>query len=71
MSLAAGVSSSTVFDAHDKQGALASWVRRLHGQGTVSGPVVTAGCAEGSVTAVLAALETAPRGCVLFVQGAG
>lgn len=69
--LAEGVSSSTVFDAQDKRGALPSWIRRLHGEGTVAGPVVTAACAEGSVTGVLAALDTAPSGCVLVVQGSG
>lgn len=69
--LAEGVSSSTVFDAQEKRGALPSWLRRLHGEGTVAGPVVTAACAEGSVTAVLTALETAPSGCVLVVQGSG
>lgn len=69
--LAEGVSASTVFDAQDKRGALPSWIHRLHGEGTVAGPVVTTACAEGSVTGVLAALETAPRGSVLVVQGAG
>ena len=69
--LAEGVSASTVFDAQEKRGALPSWIRRLHGEETVAGTIVTASCAEGSVTGVLAALETAPRGCVLVVQGPG
>ncbi len=65
------LSASTVFDANDKRGALPPEVHRLHGEGTVAGPVVTAACAEGSVAAVLTALETAPRGSVLVVQGSG
>lgn len=65
------LSASTVFDANDKQGALPPAIHRLHGEGTVSGPVVTAACADESVVAVLHALESAPSGCVVVVQGSG
>ncbi len=65
------LSSSGVADARGKKGALPGGVRRLHGQGTLAGPVVTAGCGEGSVSAVLATLARASPGDVLVAQGGG
>lgn len=65
------LSSSAVADARGKRGALEGAIRRLHGTGTVAGPLITAKCAEGSVSAVLRALADAEPGQVLFVQGTG
>lgn len=65
------LSASTVFDAQGKRGALPPQITRVHGEGCVAGPVVTAACAEGSVTAILAALDTAQPGSVLLAQGDG
>ena len=65
------LSSSGVADARGKKGALPGGIRRLHGQGTLAEPVVTAGCGEGSVSAVLATLARARPGEVLVAQGGG
>lgn len=67
----AGLSSSGVADARGKKGALPGAVRRLHGRRTLAGPVVTAHCGEGSVSAVLAALAQGRAGEILVAQGAG
>lgn len=65
------LSSSGIADARGKQGALEGAIRRLHGAGTVAGTALTARCAEGSVAAVIHALEQAQPGQVLVIQGGG
>jgi 4-hydroxy-4-methyl-2-oxoglutarate aldolase len=69
--VSAGLSSSGVFDARGKVGALPAAVRRIHGSGTVAGPATTVICSEGSVSGVLSALATAQQGQILVIQGAG
>ncbi|HEY7691257.1 MAG TPA: cyclase family protein [Gaiellaceae bacterium] len=65
------LSSSGATDARGKRGALPGAIRRLHGAGTVAGQAITARCAEGAVSAVLAAFEQATAGQVLVAQGSG
>lgn len=67
----ARLSSSGVADARGKKGVLPGVIRRLHGQGTFAGPMVTASCNEGFVSAVLMALGRAKPGDVLVAQGGG
>src|SRR5262245_51378792 len=65
------LSSSVAADARGKQGALPGAIRRLQGAGTVAGPAITARCAPGAVSAVLAAFEQATAGQILVAQGGG
>jgi 4-hydroxy-4-methyl-2-oxoglutarate aldolase len=69
--VSAGLSSSGVFDAQGKEGALPAAIKRIHGHGTVAGPATTVACAEGSVSGVLSALAESQQGQVLIIQGAG
>ncbi len=69
--MSAGLSSSGVFDARGKEGALPAAVRRIHGHGTVAGPAATVICSEGSVSGVLSALATSQQGQILVIQGPG
>jgi regulator of RNase E activity RraA/kynurenine formamidase len=65
------LSSSGAADARGKRGALPGAIRRLHGTGTVAGPAITARCAPGAVSAVLASFEQATAGQILVAQGGG
>ena len=65
------LSSSGAADARGKRGALPGAIRRLHGKGTVAGPAITARCATGAVSAVLASFEQAAAGQILVAQGSG
>ena len=65
------LSSSGAADARGKRGALPGAIRRLHGAGTVAGPAITASCAQGAVSAVLASFEQATAGQILVAQGSG
>ena len=67
----AALSASGVFDARGKSGALPAGINRLVGSEPVAGPIVTARCHEGSVSAVVAALDTCSPGDILVIQGAG
>lgn len=67
----AGLSSSGVADARGKRGTFPAAIRRVHGSGCVAGPVVTARCDEGSVSAVLASFEQVASDQVLVAQGPG
>ena len=65
------LTSSVITDAHDKRGMLASAIQRVYGDGVIAGPAVTAACAEGSVSAMLRAIERAAPGDVVMIQGRG
>jgi regulator of RNase E activity RraA/kynurenine formamidase len=67
----ARLSSSGAADARGKRGALPGAITRLHGAGTVAGPAITARCAPGAVSAVLASFEQATAGQILVAQGTG
>jgi 4-hydroxy-4-methyl-2-oxoglutarate aldolase len=65
------LSSSGVGDASGKRRILSPAIRRLAGSGTFAGRAVTARCEEGSVSAVLRALDECGPGAVLVVHGPG
>jgi 4-hydroxy-4-methyl-2-oxoglutarate aldolase len=65
------LSSSGVGDASGKRRILPPAIRRLSGNGTFAGRAVTARCEEGSVSAVLRALEVCGPGAVLVVHAPG
>lgn len=66
-----GISSSGVFDARGKQGALPAQIQRLSGRGLLVGPVRTAWCDEGSVSGLVSCFEECQPGDVIVLQGSG
>ena len=69
--MAGSISSSGVFDARGKQGALPAEIRRFSGEGLLLGAIRTAWCAEGSVSGVVSGIEQCQPEEVLVIQGGG
>lgn len=67
----AGLSVATLSDATGGEGVASGAWRRFSGTATVAGRAVTAGCAEGALGAVFAALESAQPGDVLCATAPG
>lgn len=64
-------STSIVADATGGQGVVSAGLHRFSGSGTVAGRAVTAECAEGSLWAVFAALDSAQPGDILCMTAPG
>lgn len=65
------LSVSGLSDAVKGEGVFSPGMQRFSGAGTVAGTAVTADCAEGSLSAVFAALEQAQPGDVLCLTAPG
>jgi regulator of RNase E activity RraA len=63
--------TSAVSDGLGKRSVVGDGLRRLTGSGRFCGPAVTAACADGSSTAIVAAVSAAEPGDVLCVNAPG
>lgn len=67
----AALSAATISDAAGCKGVVDTGLIRFSGTGTIAGRAITAACSEGSLQAILAALEHARPGDILCVSGPG